>query len=344
MLVGCGALGTVIADQLVRAGMGRLIIVDRDIVEITNLQRQVLFDQRDVESGRPKALAAKEKLERINGQVVIEAHVNDFNADNALRLGEGADVLLDGLDNFETRYLLNDLAVQRGLPYVYGGAVGTGGMGMVVLAHATHRRDEAPSHITWTDEQAGPCLRCLFPEPPPAGASATCDTIGVLASVVNIIASWQVLQTIKLATGNLDALDRALVSYDGWSNTWQQFGVQQAWNESCPCCGHGEFHHLEGRSASTTTTLCGRNAVQIRPSQANGRVVPSIDLAALHQRLEQHGEFTRNDALLRGTFAHERNSNGEPIELMLFADGRAILRGVDEPELAKTIYSRYIGD
>jgi adenylyltransferase/sulfurtransferase len=180
LIVGCGALGSVVADTLARAGVGGLRLVDRDVVEITNLQRQVLYDERDVEQSVPKSEAARQRLELINRQVHVEAHVDDFNHRNAERFVDGVDLIVDGLDNFEARYLLNDLAVARHLPYIYGGAVGTSGMSMPILPHPAHGRPRADAALSWTAEQSTACLRCIFPEPPPPGTSPTCDTAGVL--------------------------------------------------------------------------------------------------------------------------------------------------------------------
>jgi molybdopterin-synthase adenylyltransferase len=350
LLVGCGALGTVIADALTRAGVGRLLIVDRDIVELTNLQRQVLFDERDVQEHTPKAMAAKARLERINRQVRIDAHVDDFNAGHAGKFAEGADILLDGLDNFETRYLLNDLAVSHGLPYVYGGAVGTVGMSMTVLPHPQHRRTNRPLRITWELDQSTPCLRCVFPDAPPPGTAATCDTAGVLGPMVSMVAAHQASEAIKLMTGNISAINRSLLSIDLWANRVQQFDVGRSRSEACPCCGQGRFDMLEGGAGGLATSLCGRGAVQINPTRAARAAVRgdqthngSIDLAALADRLRPHGSFQVGEHLLRGTLAAERGTSDLPIELLIFPTGRAIIKGTDSPERARSIYAKYIG-
>jgi adenylyltransferase/sulfurtransferase len=341
LIVGCGALGSVLADALARAGVGTLTIVDRDLVEITNLQRQILFDETDVEQGMPKAEAAKAKLARINHEVTVHAHVDDFNHRNAPRYVEGVDLILDGLDNFETRYLLNDLAVKRGLPYVYGGAVATNGASMTVLPHPAHRAGESRSRVRWSDEQATPCLRCVFPEAPAPGSGGTCDTVGVLGPLVSMIAAHQAAQAIKLITGNVDALDRSLLSIDLWSNETRRFDVTQARDaERCPCCGGGRFEYLDEAAASASTSLCGRNAIQITPTEAAGT---SIDLAARADQLQPHGSFSHNRFLLRGTLSAERGDEGEPIDLTLFPNGRAIITGTSRPELARTIYAKYVG-
>jgi len=347
LLVGCGALGTVIADQLTRAGIGRLIIVDRDVVEMTNLQRQILFDERDVEAQAPKAMAAKDKLARINRHVQVDAYIEDFNAANASRYAAGADLLLDGLDNFETRYLLNDLAVSRRLPYVYGGAVGTTGMSMTILPHPRHGRAEAETRITWRAEDATPCLRCVFPDVPPPGTAATCDTAGVLGSVVSMIAAHQCAEAIKLLTGHIEAVNRSLLSIDVWANRIQQFEIGTAASASCPCCGEGRFNSLDGGAGAMATSLCGRGAVQINPMTARrGDAISGnggLDLNGLAERLGAHGTFTANEHLVRGCLTEERGRGGEPIELLVFSTGRAIVKGTDSPERAKSIYARYIG-
>jgi len=339
LIVGCGALGTVIAETLARAGVGALIIVDRDVVELTNLQRQVLYDEEDLKLGMPKAEAAKKKIARFNSSVRVDAHVDDFNLNNAARLAEHADIILDGLDNFETRYLLNDLAVKCGKPYVYGGAVGTTGMSMTILPHPRHRMAGSAPKITWTESQATPCLRCVFPEAPPPGTSPTCDTAGVLGPVVNVVASWQCAQALKLLTGNLEAIDRRMLNVELWSNEIRQFDVRGALSgEVCPCCGQGTFEHLEGDAASRTTSLCGRNAVQVTPATEG-----EIDLAPIAMKLMAHGKLMANKYLIRCIMHAEKGAAGEPVELTLFPTGRAIIKGTDQPEVARSIYAKYVG-
>jgi molybdopterin-synthase adenylyltransferase len=339
LVVGCGALGSVIIDSLARAGVGKLAIIDRDIIEITNLQRQILYDEKDVAEGMPKAEAAKRRIGQINSEVQVDAHVDDFSHRNADRFIEGIDVILDGLDNFETRYVLNDIAVMRGLPYIYGGAVGTTGVSLSILPHPRKRERESTSRVKWTAEQSTPCLRCVFPDAPPPGTTPTCDTAGVLGPIVSIIASHQAAQAIKLLTGNINALDRSLLSLDLWDNQWRHFDVSEARDASnCPCCAQGNFEHFQGSPASMTTAMCGRHAVQITPI-GNGE----IDLAQFITQLAPHGEFTHNEFLLRGEFRNERGDNGQPIELTLFPNGRAIVKGTHEPEVARTIYAKYVG-
>ncbi|MCL4209767.1 MAG: ThiF family adenylyltransferase [Phycisphaerales bacterium] len=330
LIVGCGALGTVIADALARAGVGALTLVDRDVVELTNLQRQVLFDEDDVREGRPKAIAARDRLARVNSQARVHAVVEDFNHTNAERLAEGADALLDGLDNFQTRYLLNDLSVSRGIPYFYGGAVGVTGMACAFL----------PTVPT-------PCLRCVFPEPPPPGSTPTCDTAGVLAGAVAWVAHHQAIQAIKFLTGNAEAVDRSLITFDAWRNEFRRLDIAGARRDgACPCCGQRRFEYLHGAAGSSVTTLCGRGAVQINPRlDGAGRREgdASIDLRVLAARLAPHGEFRVNDHLLRGRLRTEAGDNGAPIELTVFADGRTLVAGVEHPAQARAVFDRYIG-
>ncbi len=342
LIVGCGALGSIIADALARAGVGTLTIVDRDIVEYTNLQRQVLYSEADAREGAAKAVAAHRRLATVNSTITIHAHADDLNAGNIARFARGVDVIVDGLDNFETRYVLNDYCVQQSIPYVYGGAVATIGMGLVVLPAG--RESNASQRVRWSSSQATPCLRCVFPEAPPPGSSPTCDTAGVLGAAVNIVASWQVAQTIKLLTGNVDAIDRRMLSIDIWRNELRSMDVSAAGpSEQCPCCGQRQFGYLKGAAASRATSMCGRNSVQVLPETTSGSQSPSLDLGQLARRLAEHGTFRVNSHLLRGTFAGECDAGGDPLELTLFANGRAIIKGTDEPGRARSVYARYIG-
>lgn len=341
LIVGCGALGSVLVDLLARAGIGRLTIVDRDLVELTNLSRQVLFDERDVEQGMPKAEAARARVAAINRDVQVHAHVDDFSPRNAERYIAGVDLILDGLDNFQTRYVLNDLAVKHGLPYVYGGAVGTTGMTMTILPHAAKRQAKGGC-VQWSAAQSTPCLRCVFPEAPPPGTSPTCDTAGVLATAVSTIAAQQVTSAIKLIVGDIDSLDRRLISIDVWSNASHAFDVGAARDGGqCPCCVQGHFEFLEGVAGGATTSLCGRNAVQVTPPPDS--TLAALDLATVARRLAPHGRFISNRFLLRGVLDGVRADRGELIELTLFPDGRAIIKGTNEPQVARGIYDKYVG-
>ncbi|MFO0873840.1 MAG: ThiF family adenylyltransferase [Phycisphaerales bacterium] len=389
-VAGCGALGSGLIDALARAGIGTLTIVDRDVVEWTNLQRQTLYEERHAREAAPKAVAAAERIAAINGEVTVHPFVEDLSAMNVERLADGADLILDGLDNFETRYLLNDHAVRSGVPLIYGGAVGTSGMVMTILPHSRHRRaarraghvrGQAPADrsvgadgraagalVRWTDELATPCLRCVFPEAPPPGASPTCDTAGVLGPVVSIVAALQATQAIKLVVGDLRAVDRHLISIDAWTNEWRFLDVSAAGpSPTCPCCGLGRFDFLDDahgiddpvgadnygaggtaggtvgsaprRARGGTTSLCGRNAVQVVPAGAGpGRV----DLDMVAARLAGHGAFSATRHMLRGLLAHERGDDG-PLELTLFPDGRAIVKGTTDAERARGVYAKYVG-
>jgi len=314
-LIGCGALGSMIAETLVRAGVGFLRICDRDFVESNNLQRQTLFDEADVASATPKAEAARAKLAGINSQAAVEAHVADVNPANVERLARGCDLLLDGTDNFETRYLINDLAVRDSIPWVYGAVVGSTGLCLAVIPGRTG------------------CLRCIFESAPPPELSPTCDTAGVLAPAAAVVAALQCVEAFKILTGQWDDVNRSLASIDVWTGRLVQLNVDSAAREGdCPCCKQRRFDYLEGRAAGSTGQLCGRNAVQVRRT---GGV--SVDLPAMAAKLRTvvNGEVVCNRFLLRAPL--------EGHELTLFADGRAIVKGTHDPERARTIYARYIG-
>ena len=330
VILGCGALGCVVADMLARAGVGHLVIIDRDYIEITNLQRQVLFDEADVRDAVPKAIAAKRRLGEINSAVKVTAIVDDINHTNIERFTAGADILVDGLDNFETRYLANDVAVKNALPYVYGAAVGTTGMAFAVLPHspgAAWRGDE---------DFATPCFRCLFEEAPPPGTSATCDTVGVIGPAVGIVANFEASETLKILTGNFSHVSRTLLNIDLWANELFSLKVSNAReNGDCPCCKHRRFDFLDGKTGSNAASLCGRNAVQLRHRQDND----GIDFAGLEQRLSSQGTVTANEFMLRAQIT----DSGTRSEITLFRDGRAIIKGTDEPATARSVYAKYIG-
>jgi len=315
VLIGCGALGSTLAQLLVRAGVGLLRIIDRDLVELSNLQRQVLFDEDDVLADLPKAEAARRKLVKINGAVTVEAVVDDVNHENIEDYSEGADLLLDGTDNFETRFLINDLAVKTGRPWVYGACVGSRGMSLPIL----------PGD--------GPCLRCVVDEPPPREMSPTCETAGILGPVVGMVASHQAMEAIKILTGRIEAVDRRLLVFDAWANQVSRLGVRRAYTDGdCACCKGREFAYLGGRLAGRTVTLCGRSAVQVYPAHRS-----AIDFAALAAKLRPiaRGEPRFSSLLLKAVV--------DAYELTVFPDGRAMIRGVDRPEDARTVYARYIG-
>lgn len=333
LILGCGALGSSAADLLARAGVGRLVIVDRDFVELTNLQRQVLFDERDVAEAMPKAEAARRKLARINSQVEVTAIVDDLSHRNIERHAAGADILVDGLDNFETRYLANDFAVKHGVPYVYGGAVGTTGASFAILPHTEH------GDAAWEArdvERASPCLRCLFEEAPPPGTMPTCDTVGVLGSLVTIIAGFEVTEALKILTGNFEHVSPALLNVDLWASTILPLKVAGARERGdCPCCKHRRFEFLDGTAGSSATALCGRDAVQLTHRQSDA----ALHLPTVAERLRRHGAVRLNDYLVRA----EVVDNGKAYELTVFPDGRAIVKGTSEAAAARSVYAKYVG-
>jgi molybdopterin-synthase adenylyltransferase len=313
VVVGCGALGTVIASNLARAGVGSLTILDRDFVEESNLQRQVLFDEDDVKHALPKAVAAERKLHRINSQIEVTGIVTDVNYANVEDLIRSASLVLDGTDNFESRFLINDACVKQNLPWIYGACVGSYGLSMVVLPRET------------------PCLRCIFGTAPPPGMTPTCDTGGIISPIVNIIASFQCMEAVKLLTGNKDKLNRCLLSMDVWDDRFQRLKIDGRRElADCLCCVHNRYEYLTAESSSQTTTLCGSNAVQI--SFARGH---KINLKEIGERLSRVGTVTANPFLLRCAVAG--------YELTVFKDGRAIIQGTKDPTVAKSVYAKYIG-
>jgi adenylyltransferase/sulfurtransferase len=304
-IAGCGALGSFHAAALARAGVGTLTIIDRDYIEPSNLHRQWLFEESDAAEGLPKAAAAARRIARINSGVQVRPVVADLTAANAEDLFGGARLILDGTDNFETRYLINDFAVSRGIPWVYGAAVASYGITMPVI----------PGHTA--------CLRCVYPEPP-GGAQPTCETAGVLNAIVSAVASLQVADAMQiLVTG---AAPSRITTIDVW-----QGGVRQVRNPErdpeCPCCARREFRFLE-KAERPPVVLCGRNAVQVRGDRV-------VDLAQLGGRLQPLGEVRVNEYALRFTIA--------PYELTVFGDGRAIVKGTSDTGVARSLYARYVG-
>jgi adenylyltransferase/sulfurtransferase len=313
LLCGCGALGSVIANTLVRAGVGFLRLVDRDFLELNNLQRQVLYDEEDVRANLPKAIAAAEKLRRINSQIEIEPLVVDIEAGNIESLCRDVHVILDGTDNFETRFLINDAAVKQKLPWVYGGCIGDEGQTMTILPGRTA------------------CLRCLIPEPPPPGTTPTCDVAGVLGPIVNVVASLQSNEAIKILSGNENAVSRSLTVLELWDNRIRQVDVSNLRDQmDCPTCRHGEYPWLCGERGSHSAVLCGRNAVQLSPPQG-----APVSLAELATKLSAVGQVMRNRYLLRVTV--------DNYLITVFPDGRAIVGGTDDIAVARTIYAKYVG-
>jgi len=335
LILGCGALGTVAANLLARAGVGNLVIVDRDFIEPTNLQRQVLFDEQDIADALPKAEAARRKIATINSSVKVTAIVDDINHRNIERFAEGANVLIDGLDNFETRYLANDCAVKHGMPYVYGGAVGTVGMAYAILPHTREGGSAWETHSS--GNRATPCFRCIFEQMPPPGQGATCDTVGVLGPVVSVIASFQAAEALKILTGHYDQLWPAMLNIDVWANTFTQLKVARAWEKGdCPCCRRRNFEFLDGKTGSGATTLCGRDAVQLTHRQHGGK----LQFDEIARRLQKHGKVRTNEFMLRA----EIRDNEKDYEITLFADGRAIVRGTGEAIVARAVFAKFVGN
>ena len=308
VIVGCGAIGAAAANLLTRAGVGKLRIIDRDFVEPSNLQRQTLFDESDALAALPKAVAAERKLRSINSGVSVEGIVADLSAQNAAELLAPFDLILDGTDNFETRFLINDFTVQNGKPWIYAAAVASYGLTMTIRPSET------------------PCLACLMETQQP-GLEETCDTVGVLGPIVNLIASLAAAEAIKLLAGRADALHGRLISCDVWSGHFQS--VRIARNPDCRACGHREFPYLKGE-AQPHVTMCGRDSVQIHE---RGR---SLDLTMLKNRLSPTvSDVRHNEFLLRFRVP--------PYEMTVFSDGRAILKGTKDPAVARSLYARYIG-
>ena len=306
-VVGCGALGCTQAMLLARAGVGRLTLIDRDYVERSNLQRQLLFDECDAAAALPKAIAARKRLAAINSQIGIRAVVEDLDARNVSELLEGANVILDATDNFETRYLINDWSVQNGTPWIYGAAVGSYGITMPVLP----------------DRSA--CFRCVYPAPP-SGDQPTCETAGVLNPVTTAVGAWQVASAMKVLCGA--EFDLRILTMDVWTGAVRSI-AQPPRDPECPCCGTREFEYLE-RSRRAPVSLCGRNAVQI-----HDRARP-LDLAQLGAKLAHLGDVRANDFAMRFCV--------DGYEMTIFPDGRAIIKGTTDIGLARSLYSRYIGN
>lgn len=308
-IVGMGALGTVIANHLVRAGVGHIVFCDRDYVEESNLQRQTLFDEEDVKAFLPKAVAAEKKLKKINSSIKIEGHVTDVTADNIEQFIENVDLIMDGTDNFQTRYLLNDVAYKYNIPFIYGGVVSSRGMNAMFIPGKT------------------PCLRCLFPTSDSGGQ--TCDTIGVLAPIVDIIASIEVMEALKYLTGNEESLRGNLLSLDIWQNHSFEMKFTSKWDE-CPTCVKGEFPALTKKEGDGVTTLCGRNTVQFHGKEA-------FDLKEWDEKLKGVSKSTKLTPFLLRVNLNE----GE--NLVLFPEGRVLVQGTEDISRAKTLYAKYIG-
>jgi len=315
LIVGCGALGTGLANLLARAGVGYLRIADRDFVEANNLQRQNLFEEDDAAQGMPKAVAAAQRIARINGDVTVDPQVTDVTAENVEDLLDGMDLALDGTDNFETRYLLNDACVKLNIPWIYSGVIAAYGVSMPILPHDTA------------------CLRCVFPTRPLPGTTPTCDTAGVLNGIVSVITGMTATEAIKLLVGATDRVARGMTWVDLWENTHESIELPR--QPDCPACGRGEYAYLDAALDEGGVSLCGRNAVQVRPTARDGAHGDTLDLAALAARLSPIGEVASNGFLLR--------LRVDGYEVTVFPDARAIIKGTDDPATARTVYARYVG-
>lgn len=308
LIVGCGALGSIQGELLTRAGVGRIRIADRDLLELNNLQRQFLFDEEDVAARLPKAEAAARKLRKINSSVMLEPLVVDVTPQNVESLIGDAALVLDATDNFETRYLVNDACVKLGKPWIYGGVIGTTGMTMAV------------------NLGSGPCFRCLFPDAPEPGSLPTCETLGVLNTVPTLIAALQATAALRILVG--EPAEAQLQLIDAWKGSHRAISVKRT--ADCPCCNARQFDFLDSRRTAWTTTLCGRNAVQISPAQSG-----SVAIDELGRKLAPLGKVTQNALLLQFEI-------GE-YELIVFPDGRAIVKGTTDPAVARSLVAKYLG-
>jgi adenylyltransferase/sulfurtransferase len=310
LLVGCGALGSALGEMLTRAGVGALTIVDRDFVEESNLQRQTLFSEEQARLGAPKAKVAETRLLEINGEVALKGVVADFASENARELVRGMDLVLDGTDNFETRFLLNDVALAEGVPWIYGACVGSYGLALLVRPRVS------------------PCLRCVLGEMPLAGSGPTCDTAGIVLPIVQVVAGIQGAEALKVLSGRTERLSPGVVSVDLWDGTFHVMDLRgkPPW---CPLCTEGRYDYLEKPSSSAV--LCGRDAVQLRPPAGS-----RVDLPALSERLSRLGRVVLNDYLLRFL--------GPEGEIVVFGDGRALVKGVADVSRARSLFSKYVGN
>jgi len=311
LLVGCGALGASHAEMLARAGIGDLRIVDRDFVEFTNLQRQTLYSEQDARDRLPKAVAAKNRIAAINSEISVDAIIADVNHSNIESYIKDRDLVIDGTDNFQVRYLVNDACVKLGVPWIYGAAVSSYGATMTVIPGET------------------PCLRCIFEEMPGAGSSPTCDTAGVIMPVISNVSAVQVSEALKILTGNRASLHRSLMQIDVWQNDWRKIKLGGP-VDGCKTCGRRNFEFLEAEAQEFSAVLCGRDAVQVMPPNAT-----DLDLAALAEKLRNITGVKHNEYLVR--FMAGEN------EITVFRDGRAIIKGTDDIAAARSLYAKYVG-
>lgn len=311
LIVGCGALGASHAEMLSRAGVGKLRIVDRDFVEFTNLQRQTLFKESDATERLPKAAAAKKRIAEINSDIEIEEIIADVNYSNIESLIEGCDLVLDGTDNFQVRYLVNDACVKHSKTWIYGAAVSSYGTTMTIIPGKT------------------PCLRCIFEEIPDAGSSPTCDTSGVIMPIIATVSAVQVTEALKILVGHSRDLHGSIMQFDVWQNDWRKIKLSGP-NPECKTCGKSVFEFLEAESQEFSAVLCGRNAVQIAPPKPT-----TLDLGALAEKLKDLSSVKQNEYLVR--------FDAGEFEVTVFRDARAIVRGTDDVSTAKSLYARFVG-
>lgn len=312
LLVGCGALGASHAEMLARAGVGHLRIVDRDFVEFTNLQRQTLFKESDAAERLPKAIAAKNRIAKINSEIDVEAIVADVNHSNVESLIDGCDLVLDGTDNFQVRYLMNDACVKNNKTWIYGAAVSSYGTTMTIIPGRT------------------PCLRCIFDEMPDAGSSPTCDTAGVIMPIIATVSAAQVSEALKILVGDTASLHGSLMQFDIWANDRQRIKLGEP-DPDCKCCGQRIFVFLDAESQEFSAVLCGRNAVQIAPPKPT-----QLNLPQLAEKLSNVATVSHNEYLVRLTAGEN--------EITVFRDGRAIIKGTDDVSAARSLYAKYVGN
>ncbi len=310
-IVGLGALGTVLANHMVRSGVGTVRLLDRDFVEESNLQRQMLYDESDAREGLPKAVAAERKLRAINSAVRLEAHITDVTWQNAEELLTGVDLILDGTDNFDIRYLINDISIKHRIPWIYGGIVGSRGMTLTVRPGTT------------------PCLRCVFPEAPGPGSAETCDTAGVIGPIVHMITAHQAAEALKLLVGDTESLDRRLHHYELWP--FHHVALNVSKNPRCPACSGHRYEFLDPEDKEPrAVSLCGRQTIQITPAHP-----ADLDLKRLAQRLSPVGEVEHTPFLLRFSVENHR--------LVIFPDGRILVQGTEDPGVARSLVAKYVG-
>lgn len=306
VVVGCGALGTYSLSFLARAGVGDIAVIDRDIVDITNLQRQTLFSEADV--GRPKAKVAEEALRKVNSEVKVRGMVADLNFTNIEKLVKDVDLVVDATDNMDTRYLVNDACVKHEVPWIYGGAVGISGMIFAIVP-------------------GGPCLRCLFPSVPQPGELPTCDTVGIINTLPSVVSSFQVTEGFKILMGKPHT--KEMIVIDVWNEEVQKIRVKK--NPRCPTCGAGDYEFLSAKTRKLVVSMCGRNAVQIVPARPG-----KTDLKDLGKKLSKLGKVRVESEVLRFV--------AKDADLTVFRDGRTIVSGTTDMTKAKTLFSKYVGD